>query len=122
MKEFLDSNLKYPEKALENKIEGTVELEYFVNGNGKITKVNVLKGIGFGCDEEARRLVKSLVYEKAYNKGITTSTRKTIKIHFRLPKKKGLNLNYQLVKSKPKQSTPPKKGETYQITINIGKK
>lgn len=117
---FVDENLKYPADALDNKIQGSVELTYVVNGLGKITEVKVLKGIGYGCDEEAVRLVKSLVYEKAYNHGLNTQTKRSLKIHFKLPKKKGLQLNYRLVSDKPKvEPSTPKPTTTYQIRIPI---
>ncbi len=70
MLKFIDENLKYPEEALHQRIEGTVHLEYVVNGLGKIVNVKLLEGIGYGCDEEAIRLIKSLVFEKVYNKGL----------------------------------------------------
>ena len=120
---FIDENLKYPEEALHQRIEGTVHLEYVVNGLGKIVNVKVLKGIGYGCDEEAIRLIKSLVYEKVYNEGLNTRTKRSMKIHFRLPKKKSVQLNYQLVSSKPKVAAPRNKPTTtYQINITIPNK
>ena len=120
MLKFIDENLKYPEEALHQRIEGTVHLEYVLNGLGKIVDVKVLEGIGYGCDKEAIRLIKSLVFEKVYNKGLNTRTRRSLKIHFRLPKKKRVQLNYQLVSSKPKETTPKNKPTTtYQINVTI---
>jgi len=123
MIKFINENLKYPKEALENKVEGTVKLEYVIDGQGKIVKVKILKGIGFGCDDEAIRLVKSLVFEKAYNRGLNTRTKRSLQIHFKLPKKTGVKMQYQLVskKSETKQPTPPK-SRTYQITVNIPSK
>jgi len=122
MSKFLNENLKYPQEALDNKIEGTVEAEYFVDGLGKIKNVNILKGLGHGCDEEVKRLIKSLVFDKAVNRGLKTSTRKTLKINFKLPKKKAPTLQYQLVKTKPPEDAPVKKSGGYNITISYTKK
>ncbi|MEQ6118817.1 energy transducer TonB [Reichenbachiella sp. MALMAid0571] len=122
MTKFINENLKYPQDALENKIEGTVEAEYFVDGLGKIKNVNILKGLGHGCDEEVERLIKSLVFDKAVNRGLRTSTRKTLKINFNLPKKKTPSLQYQLVKAKPKKEVPEKKNAGYNITISYTRK
>lgn len=120
LRKYLDENLRYPQEALDHRIEGAVEAEYFVNGLGNITKVKILKGIGYGCDEEVIRLVKSLVYQKAVNRGLKTLTRKTVRINFKLPEEPKTTLNYQLVKNDtPDQSTGKQKENTYNITINL---
>lgn len=124
---FIAENLKYPKEALEAGIEGTVELSYVVDGLGKVIGVEVKTGLGYGCDEEAIRLVKSLVFEKAINRGFRTTSKRNIKIHFRLPKRKpqtsGTQINYQIVSSKPKEVVSPKpKKSGYNITVTINKK
>lgn len=123
MTKFINENLQYPQEALDNKIEGEVEAEYFINGLGDITSVNILKGIGHGCDEEVIRLIKSLVFEKAINRGYKTSTRKTLKINFKLPKPKKPTVTYNLVKEKKETapSPPQKKSGGYNITITYKK-
>jgi protein TonB len=57
---YLSKNIKYPSKALDNNIEGRVMVEFTVRTNGQIDDVKVLRGIGYGCDEEALRVVKSM--------------------------------------------------------------
>jgi len=121
MTRFLNENLRYPKEALEQKIEGTVQAEYFVNGLGNITSVNILKGIGSGCDEEVIRLIKSLVFEKAVNRGMKSSTRKTLNINFKLPKKKTPVVKYNLVRETPKKEEVVKKPSGYNITITYKK-
>ncbi|MEQ8714507.1 MAG: energy transducer TonB [Cyclobacteriaceae bacterium] len=127
MKKFIAENLKYPEEALESKVEGTVDLAYVVDGLGKVIAAEVKKGIGHGCDEEALRLVKSLVFEKAINRGFKTTSKRNIKIHFKLPKPVKRNsttqVNYHIVSSKPKPPTPQaQKKSGYNITVTINKK
>ncbi len=39
-----------------------------INGLGKVIEVNVTKGLGYECDEEAIRVVNLLKYEKAKNR------------------------------------------------------
>ena len=46
MKKFIGSNLRYPEEALKNKIEGTVYLRYDIDHQGTVTDAKVVKGIG----------------------------------------------------------------------------
>ncbi|MFT7031660.1 MAG: TonB family protein [Cyclobacteriaceae bacterium] len=121
MVKFINENLKYPKKALESKVEGTVEAEYFINGLGNITSVNILKGIGSGCDEEVVRLIKLLAFEKAVNRGMKSSTRKTLNVNFKLPKKKTPTIKYNLVKEAPKKEEVVKKPLGYNITITYKK-
>lgn len=60
MAEFLEKNLRYPPQAARASISGKVYLQFVVNTDGSIVDVSVLKGIGFGCDEEALRVVKKM--------------------------------------------------------------
>lgn len=55
---FIQKNLKYPGAALDNGTQGKVYLSFVIEKDGSITDVNVLRGIGFGCDEEAVRVIK----------------------------------------------------------------
>lgn len=57
---FLQQNIKYPEEAKELGIQGKVFVTFVVEVDGSITAVQVLRGIGGGCDEEAVRVVKSM--------------------------------------------------------------
>ncbi len=130
LEKFVKEHLKYPEAALENKIEGTVEVAYTVNGLGKVVDAKIIEGLGYGCDEEAIRLVKLLPYQKAVNRGFKTTSNKKIKIHFKLPRKTqhatlgGVAYNYQVVPQKKpvKPANPPKPGKTYTIQVNIKRK
>lgn len=58
--EYLGKNIKYPPMARESGISGTVYVTFVVEGNGQITDVKKLRGIGGGCDEEAIRVVKNM--------------------------------------------------------------
>ncbi len=58
MYKFLSDNLKYPSAAQRANVQGKVFLKFIVEKDGSITGVETLKGIGFGCDEEASRVVK----------------------------------------------------------------
>jgi protein TonB len=60
MAQFIQKNLKYPEIALENQIEGTVVVEFVVEKDGSISNIKVLKDIGGGCGNEAMRIIKMM--------------------------------------------------------------
>lgn len=55
---FIQKNLRYPYMAQENNIQGKVFLSFVVEKDGSITDVKVTRGVGYGCDEEAMRVIK----------------------------------------------------------------
>ncbi len=57
--EFISEVLNYPEEARQNKVQGKVFVQFVVDEEGNVTNVKAVKGIGFGCDEEAERAVKN---------------------------------------------------------------
>lgn len=124
LKRFISENLKYPQAALDHRIEGSVEVAYDVDGLGRVKNVRILSGLGYGCDEEVIRLVNMLVYEKATNPGRNVTSHKKLKIDFKLPKKKlaRTQLQYQYVREQPsKETAKPQKERGYTITLNIKK-
>ena len=60
MYKYLGQNIKYPAAAQRANVSGRVFVKFVVEKDGSIGKVEVLKGIGFGCDEEAIRVIKSM--------------------------------------------------------------
>ncbi len=57
---FLKKNFSYPLAAQRANVEGKVYVQFVVNTDGTIQDVQVLKSIGYGCDEEAVRVIKSV--------------------------------------------------------------
>ena len=53
----IKANLKYPEEAQKNKVQGQVVVEFVIDTNGAVINPVIKKGIGSGCDEEALRVV-----------------------------------------------------------------
>jgi periplasmic protein TonB len=60
MRNFLQSNLLYPEKALEEGAEGTVFMTFVVEPNGEVTNVSVVRGVTEDLDQEAIRVVRQM--------------------------------------------------------------
>lgn len=88
MRKLIKDNLKYPEDALKQKVEGTVVVKYAIDHRGKVVDAKVIAGIGHGCDEEAVRLVFLFQFEVPKNYKMRVRFHKDIHIHFRLPKAK----------------------------------
>lgn len=53
----ISSNLKMPVEARRNSVSGKVFVEMIVEPDGTTTNYKVIKGIGYGCDEEALRVL-----------------------------------------------------------------
>jgi len=60
MLENLLTSIQFPQAATEHGISGTVYLKFTVDKFGKTSNHKVLKGLGYGCDEEALRVVKEI--------------------------------------------------------------
>ncbi len=60
MMNFIATNIRYPPMARESGIQGRVFVNFVVEPDGSVTNVNVLRGIGGGCDEEAIRVVQAM--------------------------------------------------------------
>lgn len=58
--DFIGTNIRYPKYAQDHGISGRVFIKFVVMPDGSVTNVEVLKGIGGGCDEEAVRVVKMM--------------------------------------------------------------
>ena len=60
LSKYFADNLRYPEKAKKEGIEGMVVVRFTVMEDGSIVNVEVAHGLGGGCDEEAVRVVKAM--------------------------------------------------------------
>jgi TonB family protein len=82
---FLQTNLKYPINAQRANVQGKVYVQFVVNTDGSIQNVDVLKSVGFGCDEEAVRVIKSVPrWTPAKQSERAVRSRFTIPINFQL--------------------------------------
>ncbi len=83
--QYLSKNLKYPTQARRMGIEGTVYVVFVVNTDGSIQDVEILRGIGGGCDEEALRVVKNAPkWEPGKQRGRPVRVRMRLPIRFKL--------------------------------------
>ena len=85
MKEYIAKNIVYPTYAIENGIQGRVFVTFVVERDGSISNVKVRRGIGFGCDEEAIRVIQSMPkWKPARQRGETVRCSYTIPIIFKM--------------------------------------
>ena len=58
--QYLGSNIKYPEQAKKDSVQGRVFISFVVEKDGQVSNAKLLRGIGGGCDEESLRVVNSM--------------------------------------------------------------
>ncbi|PID94968.1 MAG: hypothetical protein CSA95_01880 [Bacteroidetes bacterium] len=125
---FISTHLRYPQEALREGIEGDVYVHYRINERGEVAEAKVTKGIGYGCDEEALRVVKMLKFGGARNRGLRVSISHKTRIKFRISQANGLSYSY-IPAEKKKESTAskaypqnaPSPGK-YEYSITVEKK
>lgn len=82
---YMERNLRYPSRAQEENIAGKVFVSFVVEKDGSITDVSVIRGIGFGCDEEAMKVIKkSPLWKPGKNKGVPVRVRYNMAINFQI--------------------------------------
>jgi periplasmic protein TonB len=57
---FIRKNIRYPEGAYRHGIQGVVILVFVIEEDGSVSHIELKKGIGEGCDEEAARVVRMM--------------------------------------------------------------
>jgi len=52
MYNWLSKQVKYPKFAAESNVEGTVWVSFIINKQGEVSDINILRSVGYGCDEQ----------------------------------------------------------------------
>ena len=82
----INKKISYPDFAKRAGVEGKVYVLAFINENGDVDDVKLIKGIGMGCDDEVLDAVKTTKFKPGYNKGVAVKAKFTIAISFKLTK------------------------------------
>jgi TonB family protein len=87
-KQYLENNLQYPDQALKNEVEGKVTIQFSIGMTGQLTDFRVIRGIGFGCDDEVIRLIKAgPKWHPTKKNEEPIKDRVRVRMRFSLPKK-----------------------------------
>ncbi|WP_128545674.1 M56 family metallopeptidase [Larkinella soli] len=109
---YLGKNIRYPSEAIQRGVTGKVFVQFTVGPSGEIYDLRVQKGIGFGCDEEAVRVVGKM---PNWNPGIQGG--KPVAVQYVLP------IEFQLERgertgSRTEENPPPGPMFTGRITLD----
>jgi TonB family protein len=74
--------VKYPAEAARGKVDGVVSLLVTVAADGSVRNPQILKGLGYGLDEEAIRSVLQWRYKPARKNGQPIESQVTISVGF----------------------------------------
>ena len=83
--EYISNNVKYPDDAAKNKVEGKVFVTFVVDTDGKITDVSLLRKVFPSLDAEAIRVISGMPnWIPGKQKGQVVRVKYTVPIMFRL--------------------------------------
>lgn len=86
---YIQKNLKYPEKAKAEGIEGRVFVQFVIEKDGSISNILIKRAIGGGCEEAAVEMIKNMPkWKPGKQKGKPVRFQFTLPIKFELPKNK----------------------------------
>lgn len=82
---FLADTMNYPDAAKEYNIQGRVFVTFVVDTAGRAQNIKVIRGIGGGCDEEAKRVVTIMpAWQPATVNGTPVASKYTLAVKFKL--------------------------------------
>lgn len=82
---FLADNIKYPQSAENAKIQGRVIASFVVTKAGKVSDINIVRGVDPELDDEAVRVIKMMPdWTPGRQRGEAVNVKYTIPVTFRL--------------------------------------
>ena len=82
--DFLSKNVKYPEEARKNGIQGTVVVTFVVEKDGSISEPKIARSIDFLIDLEAARVISKMPKWNPGKKGEIVRVKYALPVTFRL--------------------------------------
>ena len=83
--DYIAENVVYPQTAIEEAVQGRVFVNFIVEPDGSVSNAKVLRGIGYGCDEEAVRVIESLLtWEPGRRRDKEVRVAMTVPVNFKL--------------------------------------
>ena len=76
--------IEYPELAKRNGVQGKVYALAFINENGGVDDVKIIKGIGSGCDEATINAIKKSKFTVGKSAGNPAKVKLSLQIQFKI--------------------------------------
>lgn len=85
MLKFLQENVKYPENAMRNNVQGRVIVQFVIEKDGTPTEFKVLRSVDPDLDAEALRVMKAMPkWKPGMQKGQVVRVKFTVPVSFKL--------------------------------------
>ena len=86
LEEYINNNIEYQQPAIDNNTEGTVDVQFVVDENGKVSNAKVMgKQLGSGLDDEAVRAISNMPnWTPGKVKGKNVKTRLVLPITYKI--------------------------------------
>lgn len=82
---WLSNNIRYPEAAAQNDIQGRVVVKFVVEKDGSIGKAEIVRGVDKDLDREALRVVKKMPkWQPGKNNGVAVRSYFNLPVTFKL--------------------------------------
>lgn len=83
---YIEKEIKYPQEAIDKKIEGKVFVQFVINKEGYIKEAKIVKGVHPALDQEALSVVYSSPrWQSGKQRGLAIKVVLTFPIEFKLP-------------------------------------
>ena len=82
--ELLQKRVKYPEAARTKAIEGKVYILAYILETGECVDAKIVRGIGYGCDEESIKAVLASKFIPGENNSVKVKSKLILAINFKL--------------------------------------
>ncbi len=82
---YLSKNVKYPEEALKNNVQGRVIVGFIVEKDGSVSNAKIIRSVDSALDKEAIRIVMSMPkWTPGRQNGRNVRTKYNVPVNFKL--------------------------------------
>lgn len=82
---WLSNNIRYPEAAQQNDVQGRVVVKFVVEKDGSVSQAQIVKGVDKDLDKEALRVVNKMPkWQAGKNNGVAVRSYFTLPVSFKL--------------------------------------
>lgn len=86
LKDFIEEELVYPRKELNQGIEGTVGLLFTIHKDGSVSDIKITRPVSQSINQEAVRILKKILWHPATEIGKPVEVEHTLEIPFKIKK------------------------------------
>lgn len=109
---FLGENIKYPENAKKNGVEGRVIVQFIVEKDGRISNIRIVRGVDPEIDAEAKRVITMMPkWKPGKQRG------QEVRVYYTVPLTFSLSKNNHTVSKQASGSTPQAVSPDQEFTV-----